>query len=454
MKDRNIQRKGSLQALIYAAILLGLIAVSLFGTEPGSPKDQPITNKSLTTSLGSQDDAVLEWNQHAIARVLASGLPAPRQMRAMSIVQVSVHDAVNGLSGEYRTYLSPETAPENASVEGAAIAAAYGALRSLFGQSTQPDDLYTSSLAQRGISEDDPGVAYGLQAAANIFALRSADGNAQAACAYIDIADPQPGEWVRIINPATGTFPPAALPCFGNVTPWVLKSGSQFRPEAPPDLLSERYTQDYNEILALGELNSTTRTFEQTQIARFFDGSPTNIWNQVLRQVAASREMDLSERARAFALVYMTSTDASIACWEAKYHYLWWRPTTAIARSLDDGNPLTNPQPGWQSFLPQWMHQHPEYPSGQSTNSAAMASVMALIFGESPGITMTPTIGAITREWETFDEGIDEVISARVYSGIHFRSTDEASARMAKQVARFVFTHALSRCNGKGNKCP
>ena len=166
----------------------------------------------------------------------------------------------------------------------------------------------------------------------------------------------------------------------------------------------------------------------------------------------------MSEEARALAIVYLAGVDASIACWFHKYDKLFWRPETAVNNAATDGNPGTDPLPGGQYWKPYLFpsHPHPEYPSGHSTNSGAMLSAATLVFGDKPGVTMTPTIIrngiTVTPEWESFSEGIDEVIAARVYSGLHFRFTDEASANLGRRVAHYVYTHALRKCN-KGRKC-
>ena len=142
--------------------------------------------------------------------------------------------------------------------------------------------------------------------------------------------------------------------------------------------------------------------------------------------------------------MYVAAADASIACWDAKYTYNFWRPITAVRNAADDGNPKTDPQAGWQSVVT--THQHPEYPSGHSTNSGAMAAVLALLFGDDPGVPITassPGNPSFPRSWTTFSEGVEEVISARVYIGFHFRTSDVVGARVGRQVAHFVVQHAL-----------
>lgn len=389
---------------------------------------------------------VTEWNQHAVALTLlpASNLAPVQQTRAMAIVQVAVHDAVNGITGKYATYLPAAPAPANASAEAAAIAAAHHALRNLFGPGNL-DTLYLASLAAHSLSATDPGIEYGRNAAAAILALRANDNSAQAQFNYTAPGAGLPGVWVPL------TSAPALLPGWGDVTPFVLHNVSQFGVPPPPALDSELYARDYNEIKEIGKLNSLTRTATQTQIATFWLGSPVAIWNQPLIQIVAARDLDLSSTARAFALAYLAAADSSIVCWAAKYQNNFWRPEPAIRRGNEDGNALTDADPTWSPLFA--TPRHPEYTSGHSTVSSGIATTLQLVFGDDPGAPFTSTITGITRHWDTFSEGIEEVIDARVYSGIHFRNSDEVGARQGGQVGHFVFTHALRPCpKGKG-KC-
>ena len=305
--------------------------------------------------------------------------------------------------------------------------------------------MFLTSLAANGLSVNDPGVGYGMSAAARILMARSNDGSAQAQYNYIPPNAGMPGVWMPL------TSLPALLPGWGDVTPWVLRSGSQFRPGAPPALDSEKYARDYNEIKEIGALNSTTRTALQTQIATFWLGSPVAIWNQPLIQLNAAHNFNLSKRARTFALVYLAAADSSIACWEAKYEYNFWRPQPAIRRGAEDDNDATIPDAAWTPLFT--TPRHPEYPSGHTTNSTAMVAILQQVFGNEPEIPITSTIGTITRQWNTFDEGLDEVIDARVYAGLHFRTADEVGSRLGGKVARFVSKHMLRQCRGRGAQC-
>ena len=389
------------------------------------------------------NDVVLEWNDLAV-RLTLQAVPAlapVQQTRVMAIFQLAVHDAVNGITGDYETYLTPPAPPQNALPEAAAIGAAHEALRNLFqGKDALLDSQLQTSLQAHGSSVNDPAVLYGRAVAASILAVRANDHSAEAQFSYDAPNQGAPGVWVRLANA------PALLPGWGKVTPFVLRSASQFRPDAPPDRTSERYAKDYNEIKQIGVATGSTRSAEQSNIALFWRASPTAIWNSVLTQVVQSRNMDLSSEARLFALFYLASSDASVACWEAKYEYNFWRPQSAITNGDADGNDQTAGDAAWKPFIP--TPPHPEYPSGHATNSSAMAKILTLEFGDNPGISIAVTQTGITRNWTSFSQAVDEVIDARVYSGIHFRNSDEAGARMGRQVAQFVSKHALRPTKG------
>lgn len=447
--------KGLVISIVVSAVLLGTSGyeATCEVINPGTVANQGFAPLTVTDLMfGSnprfvqpiQAGAVItEWNQEAVRLTLlpASALAPIQQARVMAIVQVAVHDAVNGITRDYETYLSPGPAPENASPEAAAIAAAHHALVNLFpGHITSLDILYANSLAVHDQLESDPGIEYGRSAAAAILALRANDNSAQAQFNYSAPGAGDAGVWVPL------TSAPALLPGWGDVTPWVIRSATQFSPEPPPALDSEQYARDYNEIKVIGKLNSPTRTSLQTQIATFWRASPTAIWNPVIEQVVAARNPDLSSTARTFALVYLAVADASIACWEAKYTHNFWRPQPAINNGDLDGNNLTLGDATWTPLFA--TPPHPEYTSGHSTNSSAMATILELLFEDNPGAPIVVTISGITRQWDTFSAGVNEVIDARVYSGIHFRTADEVGARTGRQVARFVSAHALRPCRG------
>jgi hypothetical protein len=399
----------------------------------------PLTSTSHAVSA---DNAVMEWNEIALAATVTAGQGPVPQVRSMTIVQVSVHDAVNAITGKHRTYFSQNPAPAGASADAAAIAAAHRALVTLFTNPAQVaifDAARSYSLAARGLTEADPGIQVGDHAAAAILAARANDGALLAPFPYTAPGAGTPGVWVTI-----GTAP-ALLPGWGQVTPWVLHSGAQFRPDGPPSLDSGRWARDYNEVKTLGSLTSATRTATQTEIARFWLAPPSVIWNGVARRIIDARGLDASDTAHTLALMYLASADASIACWDAKYVFNFWRPQAAIRNGHLDGNDATAGDPAWTPlFSP--TPPHPEYLSGHSTNSSAMATMLAFLFGDNPGVTIlatSPTNAGFPRQWTTFSEGVDEVIDARIHSGLHYRTSDEVGAKVGSQVARFVVNHAL-----------
>lgn len=406
---------------------------------PNTPLTLP-AKRSATQLTADANEAIVEWNQQAVALALRPipALAPVQQTRVMAIFHLAVHDAVNGTTGEYETYLSPPSPPENASPVAAAIAAAHYALKNLFpGNDMMLDERYANSLAAHGLLPTDPGISFGSSAAAAILASRTNDHSSEAQFDYNVPGAGAPGVWIRLNNA------PALLPGWGNVTPFVLRTSSQFRPEAPPDLASEKYARDYNEIKTIGINTGSSRSVTQSQIATFWRASPTAIWNPVLTQLVQSRNLTFSQNARLYALFYLAAADAGIACWEAKYHYNFWRPQLAIVNGEFDSNDATVGNGTWQPFV--LTPPHPEYPSGHTSNSSAMAEILTSQFEDTPGVPLVVTLSGITRQWGSLSEAVQEVIDARVYSGIHFRNSDEVGARMGRQVAQFVSKHALRR---------
>ena len=397
----------------------------------------------VVPAQGFAESVVVDWNAIAISTALATGQGPVPQTRSMAIVAVAVNDAVNAISRRYPTYGVMAPPPAAASLDAAAAGAAYRALTILYpSQSDALDAALAVSLAKYGISVSDPAFWFGESVAEQIVGIRSDDGAAYAQFAYTAPGAGSPGVWVA--TPPANLA--ALLPGWGQVLPWVLRAGWQFRPDEGPSLTSDQYTRDFNEVKEMGSLTSATRTSEQTNIARFWLTSAAVIWNGALRVVAVERGLDTSEAAHAFALVNLTGADAAIACWDAKFAFNFWRPITAIRNADVDDNPSTSPDPAWVSLAP--TPPFPEFTSGHTVISGAMATMLGLLFGDDPGVTFTvssPTNPGFTRTWSSFSAGIAEVIDARVWTGIHFRTSDVAGARMGKHVARFVFEHALRR---------
>ena len=388
-------------------------------------------------------NVVVEWNATAISTALAVGQGPVPQTRAMAIVAVAVNDAVNAITGKFATYGETPTPPAGASADAAAIGAAHEALVLLYpSQVGSLDAAAAASLSSHGLSPSDPGVGFGEAVAQTVFALRVNDGSATAQFPYTAPDAGSPGAWI----PTPPANLPALLPGWGFTETWVLRTGSQFRPDEGPSLTSDAYARDLNELKDLGALTSATRTAEQTNIARFWLTSAAVIWDAALRQVAIARELDTPTTAHALALVNLAGADAAIACWDAKYAFNFWRPITAIRNADADGNPGTTADPTWSPLVA--TPNFPEFVSGHTTISGAMGTMLALLFGDDPGVSLivaSPTNPGFVRTWSRFSQGIAEVIDARVWTGFHFRSSDVAGARVGRQVARFVFEHALTQ---------
>ena len=382
----------------------------------------------------------------AISTTTTSG---PIHSRSAAIVHASIYDAVVSFTGDAEPYGGIEVSPPAASVEAAVIAAAHFALVGLL-PNLKPslDAQYGSSLAARGLSVSDPGVEVGEKVAAQILALRAMDGSATAQFPYTAPGAGSPGVWV----PTPPAFAPASLPGWGRVTPWVMKSQSQFRVGPPPALDSDLYAMDVNEVKVIGAQNSVVRIGPETDVAMWWPASATVIWNPIAGQVASAKRLSILESARLFALLNIASADAAIACWDAKYTYNFWRPISAIRSA--DGFRIT-PDPNWLSFLA--TPAHPEYPSAHNVISGAMAQVLISLFGDKPGVTMvahSPAHPAFDHLWFRFTQGIDEVINARVWeASISATPTNKECVRAVASVnslsvMRYAGTLARPGMNG------
>jgi len=253
---------------------------------------------------------------------------------------------------------------------------------------------------------------------------------------------------------------PGAVPQFAYMTPWSISSPSQFRPDGPPALTSDRYTTDFNETKMMGSISSPTRTPDQTIYSWFWNASTVSyLWNHLADVLIEQGERDEGddfgqsggqrhnsplENARLLALLDLAMADAGIACWEAKYHYVFWRPVTAIPLADTDGNPVTIPDPLWMPLFA--TPNFPEYPSGHSTVSAAAAVVLANFFGEKSHFTVDNDLMiGVSRSFSSFSQALDEVKNARVFAGIHFRSACDDGQATGTQVGNWVLDHALLR---------
>ena len=369
-------------------------------------------------------DVITDAN--AKAAEIASKIPlAPLAVRTMAIVQVSVFDAVNTITGRYPALRSKLTAPPGASVDAAVAAATRTALAKLMpAQQAAIDADYQAAL--KSIA-DGPGktagITVGEQAAAAVVAACADDGS-EAPNTYRPHTSP--GVYVPTM------FPP--VPHWGKRKPWVMASGDQFRPGPPPSLTSEIWKRDFNEIKAVGSKTSTQRTPEQTAMAQFWEATGPLVYWPVARSVAKAAGRDASDNARLFALAAMAMDDGIIAVFDAKYTYNFWRPVTAIRNADGDAR-----DPGWLPFIDTPMH--PEYPCAHCIVSAALGTVLQAEIGSGPAPVLTsasPTAGGAVRTWTSVADFIKEVAAARIYDGVHYRNSTEVGTAMGKKVGELV----------------
>ena len=218
--------------------------------------------------------------------------------------------------------------------------------------------------------------------------------------------------------------------------PFTYHSQSEYRPDPPYELTSKRYARDVAEVQALGRVDSTTRTPAQTETARFFTETPFLQYGRTLRALAVARGLDLRESARLLAYVNVASADTQIACYEAKYHYYFWRPDHAIQRADTDGNPATSPDPTWRPLV---VGNHPEYPSGHGCITAALTESLHNYFGTNHvELVISSTVTGTTRTYESLDELVADVDDARVWGGLHYRWTMTETAKHFPRIAREI----------------
>jgi hypothetical protein len=383
-----------------------------------------------------QQNAVLVWNQAVLNAIQMDASDPLVASRAMAMVQAAVFDAVSAIEGT-PGYAIQLTAPAGASATAAVATAAHTVLSYLYpAQQDSFDALLADSLAQvpPGQGQTD-GITVGQVAGNAIIALRANDGWNK----FVDyVPGSSPGAWV----PTAPMYMEALDPQWATMQPWTMASPSPFRPAGPPALNSQAWADAFNETKSLGSATSTTRTADQTQIARFWaDGSgsytPAGHWNQIAAQAAQQAGDSLAEDARLFAELDITLADAAIVCWDAKYTYNAWRPVTAIRTADTAGNPSVGADPTWTPLV--ITPPFPEYVSGHSTFSAAAAAVLDSFFGGSFGFSTTSvTLPGVTRSFTGFDQAAAEASRSRIYAGLHFEFSNQDGQTAGRALADYA----------------
>jgi hypothetical protein len=405
----------------------------------------------VCSPIAARADVVLDWNAIAVSTLISQGQNPFAQARFMSITQLAVFEAVNAITGDYEPYLGTIAAPKGASADAAAVAAAYGVLKKYFPLAPNLDGAYAASLALiPDGSAKSAGIATGQAAAAQMFALRAADGSAPPQFSLPASMDSGVWQLTPSCSAAGGAFfqwqnvTPFGVPSVPGSHAWI----AQFAPGPPPPLRSEKYAKDFNEVKRVGNITSDLddRPQDRADVARFYAAaSPSFVFNFAARQVAAAEGSSLSENARTFALLNMASNDSLVVSFWTKYHYNFWRPETAIAGGAVDDNRKTDADAAFAPYI--LTPCFPSYPSNHGSGSNSAAEILRRVFGAGGHhITMaSPAVPGLTFQYTNFHQITDDISDARVYGGIHFRFDQDAGADLGRDIATYVYKHNLRR---------
>jgi hypothetical protein len=410
-----------------AFALLTAAAVALGASTSSSAKGHP---------AGPPDAYVTNWDAIGSQAFSAAALTPPEGHTIFAYTAIAVYDSVMAVKGGYEPFAVDVDAPAGASAEAAVAAAAHRILVHYLPLQAAAilDPAYAASLATipDGQAKTD-GVDTGVSVADLLIALRAGDGF-RASVPYSVPNPPIPGVWIPTApTPPVGTY-------LGLMEPFSLDSPDQFRPDGPPALDSERWAQDYNEVKEIGSSTSTTRTAEQTLAARFWAEPAVQQAHGAFRKLVLDHELDVVQAARFMAMVSVTVADALIACFDAKYHYAFWRPITAIHAGDTDGNDATGDDDTWSPLIA--TPNHPEYPSAHSCVTPAEGRVIARFLGTRKIDFTVPSLTTLgDRHFATVRDLTYEVGNARIWGGIHYRSSVEDGIEISKRTANQVLAH-------------
>ena len=441
MSDRTPARR-SRAALRPFALALALLGAAACDGDGAAGIATPLA-RGVRADRGDvhPNDAIVRWNEATVAALTAHDgyLNPSAAARLYAIVHVAQHDAVNAVRPRYESHAF-DGRDAAADPVAAAASAAHAVLVATFpAQQAQLDATLATSLAAvpDGAAETR-GVALGAQSAAAILADRADDGS-DAPLFGGHEPGTEPGDYQY-----TPPFDFAFQPGWRDVRPFALARADQFRPKPPPALDGRAYADAFDEVKATGEAASAVRTADETAYARFWYEFSELGWNRIARTVAVDRKLGLQATARMFALLNMAMSDSYVAGWDAKYHYDFWRPITAIRAAGTDGNAATEPDPTWEPLMV--TPPVPDYPSTHAALGDAAAEVLASVLGDRTEFAFaSPTADPATptRAFARFRDAADENADSRVQAGIHFRFATEAGQRLGRRVGRWAVSHHL-----------
>jgi hypothetical protein len=437
-----------------SAVVLVLTVAALAVAAQAAGTSTATTGRSAHPA-GAADPAVISaWNAIMVSTIAG---PAPNGVGKANVeaffwfpfVQAAVYNAVNGITGEYELYDWNANGPKGASPQAAAAVAAHGVLMEYFGTgdfvnsdtiAANLNAALATSLGQipAGVPKDQ-GIHYGERAAERLVELREDDGRFAPVVFDMPLA---PGVW-RPTPPALAPFFGAWL---GQVKPFVLDSPSQFRPGPPPPIMSDLYVEEFEEVRDYGVNVGSLRTPAQTETALFFSDVGVGPLQAGLRDLVTRRGLDISDSARLFAAVGLSLADTAFAVWDAKFHYGWWRPITAIREADTDGNPHTAGVPGWTPLIV--TPPYPDWPSGLCGVMGAASTALSQLNADGRvDLSLSSLAAGVTRHYDLAADIQHDAVDARVFSGIHFRTADEVAIRMGTQVANWALHHHFAPAN-------
>jgi len=401
---------------------------------------------------------VTQWNLIAVNTLAGLPMPAggaaPASQIEIGMVQGAVYDAVNAITPKHhRPYLLNRRFANTASDEAAVATAAYLVLKNIVETVPQSITFPTRAAVLASLETQynaatnaipaspfkDQGIAAGTAAAEAMIDARKDDGRFGPSQF---VPNPNPGYWDPVAPNGTTALDPS--PWVGGVEPFLMQSSSQFRSPDPYALASAAYAADVNEVKAIGGdgvVTPSTRTANQTYVARWWQSNPMVSWNDVARQLIARNHLDISDAARLLAMENLAAADAAINTWNNKYHFSFWRPFQAIRRAADDGNSATTPDLTWTPLI---SAPYPEYTSGHMGLDGSHTTVLRMFFGNAPagGYQITSAFvnpgGPATRTFSSFSQAVDEIVEARIWAGLHFRNADVQGLQLGTNVANFA----------------
>jgi membrane-associated phospholipid phosphatase len=417
-----------------AAVVAGTSAPALAAT--ARPELAPQSAIAFAPRSGQ---SVVDWNRELIT-ILGTPGAQPSTVhptRSFALLQAAEYDAVTSITHAGPKYIFSVPAPSGARPDAAADQAAHDVLTALYPTlRSGPDQLLAGELAaipdSRGKQQ---GIKVGEAAAKRLIAIRSSDGSAATPPPFA--AGNKPGDY----RPTPPNFPAPVFTNWGSVTPFVLGSGRQFRPAAPPPITSVAYARALNQVKSLGQDSSTTRTADQTTLAKFWGAAPIwNVWNQIAQKLAVTRHASLEQTVTVFANLDLALADATIALYDAKYHYLVWRPVTAIREGNTAGNPLIVGVSNWTPLAV--TAPDPSYPGAHATISQAAATVLSSFYGDHQRLAVTSAADpGVTRTFGSFQAAANEATLSRIFAGQHTMIDLVAGQQLGHQVAEFVLDH-------------